>query len=613
MCGIVGYIGKQNPLPFLLEGMSRLEYRGYDSAGVASLDQSGRLCSSKVIGGVSELAQALSSWSDVYSLGIGHLRWATHGGISVENAHPQFDCTGSCAVVHNGIIENQSALRQSLQEKHHFVSHTDTEVIAHYFEDTLSRHADLLGAVSELVLALEGAFACVVVSRSYPDVLIVIRNKSPLCLGFSSEGVFVASDPYAFAGKVDKVHFMEDKTFALVRRADVQVYGWDGTPTHCVLQDPECYTDSSSKGPYPHYMLKEIYEQKRVIADTVASIRCLSDDDFLQSCGVTRERLKNFTSLALIGCGTSAHAAAIGRYMFEKVAGLPVVVDVASEYRYQPFFPSQARWSWMISQSGETADTLEVLRLFRSHNEPVLACTNVATSSMAREASGVLLLQAQREVSVASTKCFTAQLALLYLAAYRIGFLRGYCSLEQVEQAYAHLLVAGEVLESSLEQAKLFIDRSCAQECAAYTQFIFIGKEISYPFAREAALKLKEIAYRFVDCYPSGELKHGPLALVEPSVPVFVFSLLDDLLYHKVLSNAQEVKARNGRLYVFAFEGQEELLSLADCAFVFPRVDPLLAPLAMTAVMQYLMYRVAVVLDCPIDKPRNLAKSLTVE
>lgn len=613
MCGIVGSIATGNVVPSVIEGMSYLEYRGCDSSGVAGLTNHGELLTTKVVGGIESLKNALAADSGESSVMIGHLRWATHGAATQTNAHPLLDCSRSSAVVHNGIIENYSLLKEELSSRHIFVSETDSEVIAHLFEEFLDQTDSLEKAITLMVEKLKGAYACVLMSKKHPNILIALRNKSPLCIGLGKDQIFIASDPQAFIEHTQKVIFLEDTNWAIVSAHDYKIFDFKGNSVTLPIKSLDRAVYHAHQGHYPHFMLKEIYEQKRVIYDTVAYLRAVSDQDILQICASSKSALEKIDSITLIGCGTSAYAAAIGRYFIERIAQIPVTVGIASEYRYNPYFASPTRLSCVISQSGETADTLEVLRLCHSYGERVIALTNIATSTIARESHGFLLMQAQREISVASTKCFTAQLVLLYAFAHRLAALRGSITSIQVEQAYQELLVAAEILEEVLVRYKKIIIDFYASFYSKFDRLIFLGKEISFPFAQEAGLKLKEIAYLMVESYPSGELKHGLLALIDEHTPVFVFSLLDEHIYSKLVSGAQEVKARKGHLLVFAFEGQTELIALADHAFIIPRVAPLLAPVAMTALMQFLMYEIARNLDRPIDRPRHLAKSITVE
>lgn len=614
MCTVVGYVGKTYSRSYIIEGLSRLEYRGYDSAGFACLNpNNNQLIYAKVHGGVQQLVKKIEASPIDGFVGIGHTRWSTHGVASDENAHPHFDCHTKISVVHNGIIENYSELKEHLiANGHQFMSQTDTEVIAHLLESLFATHKTMKMALINLVNMLEGAYAFICLTQENPDTIIAVRKRSPLCIGIGDNEMFISSDPLAFAGRTKKVVFLPDESFALVHNNEIILYDFSGAVLPVTIQEVDYNWANEGKQDYAHFMLKEIYEQKRVIHDTVSALQALSPRIWEHS-GIDAQFIKEMSSVHFVGCGSSWHAGRIAQFFFEKICLVPSYAHIASEFRYSPLFPDTKGLYIAISQSGETADTLEAARLINGLHLKTLALTNVPSSTMVREATGFLLTQARQEVAVASTKSFTAQLSALYWLAHRIALEKGLITEQQLHLAQKDLLVIAEVLENSIENYKQRIMTDLAQRYAQHTKFIFIGRGISYPFALEAALKLKEIAYIFVDCYPAGELKHGALALIEPGLPVIIFSVSDDLIYQKLLANAQEVKARAGHLIVFAFEGQTELINLADEAFIFPKVNPLLAPLAMVGLAQFFAYKIARVLECPIDKPRNLAKSVTVE
>lgn len=597
-----------------MEGLKRLEYRGYDSAGIAVIDvTTNHVLHQKAEGRLSNLADKLQENQIDGCIGIGHTRWATHGASSALNAHPQFDCDHTISIVHNGIIENHHELKDQLKKAGHiFESQTDTEVIAHLLEQSFLLHESLEAALAHTVKQLHGTYAFLVICARFPDQLIMVRRRSPLCIGFGHEEMFVASDLLAFAGRSSQVCFLPDESFAIVTHNAVKLFDFEGNalPVHTqeVVAD---WTDFGTSG-HSHYMLKEIYEQKGVIGKTMNSLQALGDGVWDQ-LGVTPEYIQKLDKINMLGCGTSWHAARIAQFYFETICMIPSSVYLASEFKHMPFFPQPNSMYLAISQSGETADTLEALRLLNTMNMQTVALTNVPSSTMVREAKGFFLTQAGREVAVASTKAFSTQLTALYWLAHRIALEKGIIDDRAMSQAHDDIIIAAEVLENTIENYKYLMMHTLADRYARYTKAIFLGRHISYPFAMEAALKLKEITYIFSQCYPAGELKHGPLALVDQSIPIFVFSVLDSVVYQKIVSNAQEAKARGGHLVVFAFEGQDELCALADQAFIIPRVKPLLAPLAMTGIMQFFAYSVANSLNLPIDKPRNLAKSVTVE
>jgi glucosamine--fructose-6-phosphate aminotransferase (isomerizing) len=617
MCSVVGYVGKNYSRSFVLEGLRRLEYRGYDSAGFACLDSSDRrLFYAKSEGRLENLVNELDKAPIDGFLSIGHTRWATHGASSHENAHPQFDSKKKIAIVHNGIIENHRTLRAQLtQAGHVFSSDTDTEIIARLIEEstlTLDNSHTLKQIFVHVLNKLEGAFAFVCLMQDYPDHIIMARKSSPLCIGIGEDEMFIASDMLAFAGKTNKVVFLPDESFALVRKDALELYTFSGVELPVTIQEIEFHWDDNGKNGHEHFMLKEIYEQKGALYDTIQAVRILGDGLWDQ-IGFSKDYIRTLDSVVLIGCGASWHAARIAQFYFEHVCMIPVQVHLASEFRYKSFFPALKTLYVFISQSGETADTLEALRLVKSVGLPTIALTNAPASAMVREAHGFLLTHAGREIAVASTKAFSTQLAVLYWFAYRIALAKEIVQAMHIEQAEEDLLRAAHVLEDSLEKYKFEIEHTLAKRYAQYNKAIFLGRHMSYPFAMEAALKFKELAYIFSQCYPAGELKHGPLALVDSQIPIFVFSYQDPLIYQKLLSNVQEAKARGGHIVAFAFEGQHELYELADCTFVISPVNPLLGPLAMTGLMQFFAYAVANELGLPIDKPRNLAKSVTVE
>jgi len=614
MCSVVGYIGGQYSRDFVMEGLRRLEYRGYDSAGFACLSPSdNRLLFAKSEGRLGNLIKQFEQAPIDGFLGIGHTRWSTHGQSTQQNAHPQFDCQKTLSIVHNGIIENYHDIKAQLEEAGHvFHSDTDTEVIAHLFFFFLLTHKTFKAALVDLVNQLEGAYAFICIMQDFPEQMVLVRKRSPLCVGIGDDEMFIASDQLAFAGKTSKVLFLPDESFALVKKDMIKLYHFNGKPLALNVQGISVNWAGNEKQGYEHYMLKEIYEQKSAIHATLDFLHAMNSKVWDQ-INLSIDQIKTLDRINIIGCGTSWHAARIAQFFFEYVCMVPTRVYVASEFRYMPFFAEKNSLYITISQSGETADTLEALRLINSLELPTVALTNVASSTMVREAGGFLLTQAGQEVAVASTKAFSTQVAALFWLAHRIACEKGIINTKQMEQAEQELLVVAEVLENSIENYKIEIIEKLAQQYAQYQKFIFLGRHISYPFSMEAALKLKEISYIFAQCYPAGELKHGPLALIAPDIPIFIFSHQQLTIYQKLLSNAQEIKARNGHLVVFAFEGQKELIDLADTAFVLPKVNPLLGPLAMTGLMQFFVYHIAKELGCPIDKPRNLAKSVTVE
>lgn len=638
MCGIIAYIGDRLCRKIVLDGLARLEYRGYDSAGFACIDSNHKhLNFAKEAGGLAPVQRLADSIKFDGYIGIAHTRWATHGVVDQNNAHPQFNCKKSIAVVHNGIVEGYEALRHELAGRGHvFSSATDTEVVAHLLSELLTQNTDIKSAIVQFAKTVNGAFAFLFLLEQYPDTLIVIRRRNPMVIGVGKEEMFVASDFMAFADKTSQAVFMPDDSFALVSKNSVEIYNFNGDPVPYLIQEINPVDFSVDKEGFEHYMLKEIYEQKRAINRTITFCKVIGSytNDSLhenfdlplsqnnltehnnaiwRQIGLTKEHIKNLSYINLISAGTSWHASRIAQFFFESICNIPTRIYLASEFRYMPFFPEPNSIYLMVSQSGETADTLEALRLINSFEQHTIAITNVASSSMVREASGFLPMQAGPEISVASTKAFSTQVATLYWLANRMALDRGNINAIQMHEAEENIFVAAEVLEATIEIYKLKITQELAPFYAQFDRFIFLGRHVSYPFALEAALKLKEVSYIFAQCYPAGELKHGPIALIDEKTPVILFSVLDELIYRKTVSNANEIKARKGHLIVFAFEGQHELIKLADFAFILPRVTPLLAPLAMVGIMQFFVYQISRQLGNPIDKPRNLAKSVTVE
>jgi glucosamine--fructose-6-phosphate aminotransferase (isomerizing) len=618
MCSVVGYVGKRLCKNLVLKGLEKLEYRGYDSAGFACVHhQKGTIESEKAEGELRHLVTTSKNSDFNGYIGIGHTRWATHGKADVLNAHPHYDQSKRIAVVHNGIIENHTSLKTSLSASGHtFVSETDTEVIAHLFADIRKYHAHVdisfKESVVSLVNQLDGAYAFLIMTPDCSDTMIAVRKKSPLCIGVGDQEMFVASDVLAFSDDTDKVIYMPDESFAFITPRSINMYSFSGRALSYTAEQIDKDTAYVSSHNFEHFMLKEIYEQKNVLKRTVSFYRD-HEDTLLHEMGIDEDVVGDISSINIIGCGTSYHAGQIASYFFESIASIPCNVWLASEFRYNPFFQDTSSLSLAITQSGETADTLEGIRFLSEHNMHTIAVTNIAQSSSVRESNGLLLTHAGKEVSVASTKAFSAQLSSLYILSHYIAWHKKRISYEEYAQSFTDILSVSDILETSIERYKEYITDHVAPLYAQCKHAIFLGRHISYPFAQEASLKLKEISYIFTDCYPAGELKHGSIALVDESVPVFIFSHTDPHIYKKLLSNAQEVKARSGRLIVCAFEGQHELIELADTVFTFPRVKPCLAPLAMVGVMQFLTYSIAKELNRPIDKPRNLAKSVTVE
>lgn len=612
-CSIVGYIGQTFCKSFIELGLSRLEYRGYDSAGFACLTpESNNLVIIKSEGKLGQLKEKLKKDPIDGFAGIGHTRWATHGPATEANAHPHADCAHKIAIVHNGIIDNYYDLKLELIAANHtFKSETDTEVIVHLLEEMLKSNR-LCMALPKTFALLKGTFAVIGLLKDYPDTMIAARKGSPICIGIGNDEMYLASDFLAFAGKTNKVVFLPDNSYALITKESLCIYNFAGTALPIEIKTIDVAANSYDKFGHEHFMLKEIYEQRKAIKTAVAYYKSLGHDIWKQ-LGISIEVAKGLKSVQLFGCGTSWHAARIAQFFFETIAHVPTSTHLASEFRYMPFFERQNTLYVAISQSGETADTLEALRMCKSNNQPVVTLTNVTTSAMARDALGFLPLKAGPEIAVASTKAFTTQITALYWLAHYLAFEKGLISQIDLDQAEQNLLNAADVLESMIDMYDFEIIQKHAKKYAQAKRFMYLGRHIGYPFAMEGALKLKEISYIFAQGYPAGELKHGSIALVDVETPILLFSHMDPLIYQKLVANAQEVKARKGHLIVFAFEGQNELLKIADQAFIFPKVAPMLEPLAMAGLMQFFAYQIAKELGRDIDQPRNLAKAVTVE
>lgn len=611
MCSVVGYVGKGKSKAFVLEGLARLEYRGYDSAGFACLQPGyDTILYRKAEGHLSNLIQKCTEFPIDGNIGIGHTRWATHGVSDEHNAHPQFDCKLQISIVHNGIIENYLDLRRELESTHRFISDTDTEVIAHLLERYIGESNSFIAGIVSVVTRLRGAYAFIAIFKNRPDAMLLVRKRSPLCIGIGRGEMFVASDPLAFAEKTSRVLFLPDEHIALVQGDGLELYTFAGVQIEPVIQDFVIDQPDCSKKGYDHFMLKEIYEQKDAITRTVTY---LAGRTCKQLFGISAPEIGTIDRIVLVGCGTSWHAAGIAQFFFERYAKIPTYTYIASELRFMDYFPHERTMYLVISQSGETADVLEAVRMLKKAGHCVYAITNVVSSTLVREADGTVFTQAGHEIAVASTKAFSTQLAVLYYLAHAAAQEKGLIDPSALRQAERDLLVVAELQQHAVERYRKVIKKVLAPRYAAYGRSIFLGRHINYPFAMEAALKLKEISYIFAQSYPAGELKHGPLALVDHHMPIFIFSLQDHAIYAKLVANAQEVKARGGRIIAFLFEGQDELAALAETVFTFPPVPDLLAPLVMTSLMQYFAYEIALVLGCEIDRPRNLAKSVTVE
>ncbi|UUT19866.1 glutamine--fructose-6-phosphate transaminase (isomerizing) [Pseudomonas sp. T8] len=610
MCGIVGAVAERNITPILLEGLKRLEYRGYDSAGVAVLTNDGKLERLRRPGKVSELEQALASEPLIGRLGIAHTRWATHGAPCERNAHPHF--SGDLAVVHNGIIENHEALREQLKGLGYvFTSDTDTEVIAHLLDHKIKDLGDLTVALKATVKELHGAYGLAVISASQPDRLVAARSGSPLVIGLGLGENFLASDQLALRQVTDRFMYLEEGDIAEIRRDSVQIWNVDGKAVEREAVQYRDGAEAAEKGEFRHFMLKEIHEQPAVVQRTLEG-RLSSNQVLVQAFGPqAAELFAKVRNVQIVACGTSYHAGMVARYWLEELAGIPCQVEVASEFRYRKVVVQPDTLFVTISQSGETADTLAALRNAKELGFLAsLAICNVGISSLVRESDLTLLTQAGREIGVASTKAFTTQLVGLLLLTLSLGQVRGTLG-EGVEATLVEELRRlptrlGEALamDSTVEKtAELFAEKH---------HTLFLGRGAQFPVAMEGALKLKEISYIHAEAYPAGELKHGPLALVDNDMPVVTVAPNNELL-EKLKSNLQEVRARGGELIVFADEQAGMTNGEGTHVIHMPHIHDILSPILYTIPLQLLSYYVAVLKGTDVDQPRNLAKSVTVE
>jgi len=611
MCGIMGYIGQGNAIPVIVDGLARLEYRGYDSAGIAVFragSDSGEdgLEVTKKQGRLADMVAALGDAAPS-RLGIGHTRWATHGVPSDNNAHPHTDCSGNIALIHNGIIENYAPLRKQLMlEGHDFISETDTEVMVHliekYYEDSLEE------AVRKALGEVYGSFAIVVISSKEPDKIIAAKKASPMIVGLGDGENYLASDIPAILGKTKKVYIIEDDEFVVLQADSVKITDFEGNPVQKEIYEVTWDLELAEKGGFEHFMLKEIYEQPEAIRKTMAGrikdgMVDFSDLDF-------DDVFKNINKIFLVACGTAYHAGLVGRLAIEKLAGIPVETDIASEFRYRRVLWKPDDLMIVISQSGETADTLAALREAKSHGIKVLAITNVVGSAVSREADRVIYTHAGPEIAVASTKAYSTQLVVMYLLAIHLANLRAACEQAKLKGLVSELLYLDTMVEQVLQADEAI--KALAEKYRDVQSTFFLGRGMDYAVAMEGALKLKEISYVHAEAYAAGELKHGPLALIHEGVPVLAL-ITQDKLVDKTMSNIKEVKARGAVVVAICKENLQEACQECDEQILLPRVNPLLTPIISVVPLQVFSYYMAVYRGADVDKPRNLAKSVTVE
>ena len=609
MCGIVGYIGKGNAKEVLLDGLSKLEYRGYDSAGISVLD--GKITTVKAKGQLKNLAEKCRGVKLDGSVGIGHTRWATHGAPSFANAHPHISADGRFAVVHNGIIENYIALRDSLKKDGvQFASETDTEVIpqliAKYYK------GDFFEAVSKAVSKLEGSYALGIVCTDFPDTLIAVRKFSPLIIGLSKEANYIASDVTAIVSHTRDILYIEDGEIAVLTPNGVKLYDGDKNELH---RDPAVISwdvAAAEKGGYDHFMLKEIHEQPDVIRNVLnGKLFDIDEPIVLDEVKIDKETLKNLNRIEIIACGTSLHAAMVGKFLIEDFTGIAVDVEASSEYIYRKTVTNEKTLVIGVSQSGETADTITAIRQAKDKGAHILIITNRPDSSMARYADSLIPVSAGIEISVAATKSYTAQVLSFYLLAIKLAEIKGTLSPEYMKNLKHELIQVPVKLEEILNNKEQI--QKVAQKFANFRNFIFIARGINLPTALEGALKLKEISYINATGYPAGELKHGPIAMLDETMPVLSIMIPGGVTYDKILSNSEEAKARNARLIALTSSKDENLKDIFEEVITIPEIPEMLSPIVANVPCQLLAYYIAEFLGKDVDQPRNLAKSVTVE
>ncbi|MFB3844384.1 MAG: glutamine--fructose-6-phosphate transaminase (isomerizing) [Candidatus Cloacimonadaceae bacterium] len=611
MCGIVGYIGKRNAMPLLLEAIKRLEYRGYDSSGIGIIHE-GKLMVIRRQGKIVELERAIPEPNKgTGNIGIAHTRWATHGEPNELNAHPQVDCHNSIALVHNGIIENYKPLKEKLiQLGHKFTSDTDTEVAVHLIEQFISTGLTLESAVSETMKLIEGTYGIVVICTQYPDRLVAFRKGSPLIIGIGKDEYFVTSDVGAIIIHTQKVIYLQDGEICTMTENGFDIRNSDNQVVSPLISTVDWDISAIEKGNFKHFMLKEIFEQPITVGnafrgrinDQIASTR-------LGGINLSNSDLRKIKKIQLVACGTSYHAALIGKYVIEDLARVPVEVEYASEYRYRNPIVPEDTLVFVISQSGETADTLAALREAKAKGALVMGITNVVGSTIARETDGGTYIHAGSEIGVASTKAFTSQVTILVLLAILLGRMRNLPQVKGLEYT-RELETIPSKIEKILQQNDAI--REIAKRIKNSDHALYLGRGVNYPVALEGALKLKEISYIHAEGYPAAEMKHGPIALIDDNMPVIVI-ITKDLLYDKVFSNLQEVKTRKGRIIAIATEGDTQVEAISESVIYIPDTLTNLQPLLTVIPLQLLAYHVAELRGLDVDQPRNLAKSVTVE
>ena len=613
MCGIIGYVGKKNSISYIIDGLKKLEYRGYDSAGVSVL-QDGKLVTVRAVGKVTELEKAALLANPKGTTGIGHTRWATHGKPSEENSHPHTDCSGEIVVVHNGIIENYLVLRAKLVSLgHKFKSETDTEVIAHLVEENLkhirsgSPEERLLKAVQKTNREIAGAFAYGVMWARTPNYLIGVKNQSPLVVGVSKEESFLASDVPAFLQHTNKVLFLDEGEVVLLRPGQVTVLDKTGAVKKVKPVKISWDQKTAEKGGYAHFMLKEIYDQPQAIEDTLRTARA----DFGKILGLDTAAMRGLQNIHIIACGTAYHAGLVGKYYIEQFAGIPVSVDLASEYKYRSVPHKTKTLAIAISQSGETADTIGAVKKAQELGFRTLAICNVLGSTLTRICDSTFFTHCGPEISVASTKAFTSQITSMYALAISLGFANGNLSKAAFDKLHRELMRLSKAMGETVQME--YPVRHLTRKIYKADRFIFLGRHVNFPIALEGALKLKEVSYRSAEGFAAGEIKHGPISIIDKGTPVFML-MPQGPLFEKMLSACQECRARGAFVVAITTpSGEKEAKSVSDQVLLVPQVNDYLQPVLNVVPLQFLAYWIAKRLGCDIDQPRNLAKSVTVE
>lgn len=609
MCGIVGYIGEKNAVPILIDGLKKLEYRGYDSAGVAVYTDE-KIQVRKYKGRLNILEEHLEKEQLSGNLAIGHTRWATHGEPSDQNSHPHTNEEGDIAVVHNGIIENYLKIREFLSEKGYvFKTEVDTEVLAHFID--YYYEGDLTEAVRKVLGEIKGSYAFAVITSREPDKIVCVRKENPLIVGIGEGENYIASDIPAILKYTRKIYLLDENEIAVITKDDIKFFAQNGEPIKKEVFNVTWDVSAAEKGGYEHFMIKEIHEQPKAVKDTMLSrIDAESDTIKLDNIKLTKEDLEKFSKIFIVACGTAYHAGIVGKYVIEKLAKIPVEVDIASEFRYRDALVDENSLVIIISQSGETLDTLAALKEAKAKGARILSIVNVVGSSIARESHDVLYTWAGPEIAVASTKAYTTQLIALYEIALHMAALKVTLSKKEIKAIKEQMMALPGKIEKVLENKEEI--QKFAAKCSGVKDVYFIGRGLDSAVAMEGSLKLKEISYIHSDAYAAGELKHGPIALIEEGT-IVIAVMAQQELYEKMLNNVKEVKARGAYVFAIAKEGHKEVEEISDQVIFIPEVPDLLAPVVAVIPLQLLAYYVAVAKGCDVDKPRNLAKSVTVE